>query len=173
MTTHFVMMADSLVGRVFILITGVSKGNKEEPVIFPSGELIVEIPPKQQVALQEGVPPHNYCLLRDGDVTLYSDDTGVAPLVGTEADYLEGIQDPASRIANFRMKQRLQWIMGLSVGSIVYFKLRGNKSGRAPLQAEGVIRYYGAVEGERGVMFGIEIMVNMAIYFHNCWVDDR
>ena len=136
-----------------------AKGRKEYPLIA-KGELVVK---KEQVKLQEGVPPHNYmyCLLRDPDVTFYSDGNGIAPLVGAEADYLEGVQDCTARSVMYRREQHLQWIMGLTIGDMVYVRLR--RSSKVPLhmQVVGKIRYYGPVGGRNGVTFGIEIVVRL------------
>ena len=149
-------MADSK--AVWILTkqaTGISwdaKGRKKH-LFIKKGELVIEIPKKEQVVLREGVHPHNYCLLRSPDVTLYDSGTGVQPLAGAEADYLEGVQDPISRSVEYRKEQRLKWIMGLRNGDMVYIKLMRDD------QMRGKVRYYGSVEGRRGVMFGIGIMV--------------
>ena len=81
----------------------VGKGEKEQRHFHISkGELLAEIPKKEQVKQEEDTPPHNFCLLRDPDVTLYDNGTGVSPLIAPEGDYLEGINDPATRLIEYR-----------------------------------------------------------------------
>ena len=136
------------------------KGWKEQRILYISkGELLAEIPKKEQVK-QEGSPPHNYCLLRDPDITLYNNGTNVSPLVGAEGDYLEGIMDPLTRLVEYQKDGRLQWIMDLQYGDEVFFKLDSDKT-QASLFPRGRIRYYGKLKGEKGVVFAIEITVSM------------
>ena len=84
--------------------------------------------------------------------------TGASPLVGAEGDYLEGIKDPLTRLVEYQKEGRLQWTMDLQHGGEVFFKLERDKT-QAPSNPQGRVRYYGRVEGEKGVMFGIEITV--------------
>ena len=140
------------------LTSGVRKG--KERLYIAKGELLAEIPKKEQVKQEESTPPHNYCLLRDPDVILYVIGTGVSPLVGAEGDYLEGIKDPVTRLVEYQKEGRLQWIMDLQQGDEVFFKLERDKT-QALSNPRGRVRYYGRVEGEKGVMFGIEITVSI------------
>ncbi len=141
-------------------ICGVKNEKKREQSYIAKGELLVEIPPKERVAQQQDVPPHNYCLLRNPNVTLYDTGVNVSPLFGAQADYLEGITDPNARILEYRKEPRLKWIMNLRQCDSVFFKLEGDKSNKVPLHSSGKIKYYGAIKGRYGVMFGIEITVS-------------
>ena len=139
------------------------KGGKEQKIPYISkGELLAEIPKKEQVKQGEGTPPpHNFCLLRDSDITLYDNGTGVSPLIGPEGDYLEGIKDPLARLVEYQKEGHLQWITGLQHGDQVFFKLERHKGPQASLYPRGRVRYYGNVEGKKGVIFGIEITVSL------------
>ena len=136
------------------------RGGKKRNQYIPKGELVAEIPKKEQVKQEEGTPPHNYCLLRDPDVTLYDNGTGVSPLIGPEGDYLEGIKEPVTRLVEYQKEGRLQWIMDLQHGDEVFFKLEKDKT-QALLFPRGRIRYYGRLKGEKGVVFAIEIIVSV------------
>ncbi len=63
-------------------ICGVKNEKKREQSYIAKGELLVEIPPKDRVAQQQDVPPYNYCLLRNPNVTLYDTGVNVSPLFG-------------------------------------------------------------------------------------------
>ena len=141
--------------------TGVKRNSKKkkEQLNVRKGELVIEIPKKDQIAQHEGDPLHNYRLLRSPNVSFYDSGINIIPLQGPEADYLEGIADPTARILEYRKEQRLQWILNLRSGDMVFFKLEKDRSSKVPLHSKGIIRYYGAVEGRNGVAFGIEIMV--------------
>ena len=138
------------------------KGWKEQRILYISkGELLAEIPKKEQVKQEEGAPPHNYCLFRDPDITLYDNGTGVSPIIGPEGDYLEGIKDPVTRLIEYQKEgHSLQWITDLRHGDEVFFKLQKDKT-QAPSYPRGKVRYYGRVEGEISALFGIEITVSI------------
>ena len=162
-------VADS-VPCLFILLhpaDGIKKTGKGGKIrkhqYIAEGELLAEIPKKEQVKQEKGNPPHNFCLLRDPDVTLYNSGTGVSLLIGPEGDYLEGIKNPVTRLIQYQIEGRLQWIMDLRHGDEVFFKLERDKT-QALLFPRGRIRYYGRLKGENGVMFAIEITVSMIRY---------
>ncbi len=158
-------MMDDIVCILSNATTGVKCNSKKkrEPLNVCKGELVVEIPKKDQIAQREGLPSHNYRLLRNPNVSFYDSGINIIPLQGPEADYLEGIADQTARILEYRKKQRLRWIMNLRSGDMVFFRLeRGKglgKGSKVPIHTKGMIRYFGAVEGRNGVTFGIEIMV--------------
>ena len=126
------------------------------------GELLVEIPGsvKKKQGKQSDTLPRKYRLLREPDFVLTVCGVNVAPLEGPEADYLEGITDPVTRLDEYQREGHLKWIMDLKINDTVYFKLEGDGSSKVPVYSQGKVRYYGAVEGERGVIFGIEITVS-------------
>ena len=148
--------------------TGVKRNSKKkkEQLNVRKGELVVEIPKKNQIVQQDGIPPHNYRLLHNPKVSLYDTGVIVIPLQGAEADYLEGVADPTARIFEYRKEQRFRWIMNLKNGDMVFFKLEREKGSKVPLHSKGKICYYGAVEGRNGVAFGIEIMVLTYFLLH-------
>ena len=153
-------------GGVCILVqqaSGVRKakrtGKSHKVPYIKKGELLFEILLKDRVEQEADNPPHDYALLRDPEVTLYDSGINVVPLIGPEADYLEGVKDPHTRYLEHRKEDRLKWIMDLRIGEMVYFKLeRGSKV--LALTTQGRIKWYGVMDGETGVNFGIEITVS-------------
>ena len=144
------------------------KGEKDRRHLYISkGELLAEIPKKEWVKQEEGTPPHNYCLLRDPAITLYDNGTGVSPLIGAEGDYLEGIKEPVTRLVEYHQEGKLLWIMDLRLGDEVILKMKRDKGFQASVYPRGRIRYYGRVEGVRGVLFGIEITVSISDIYTN------
>ena len=135
-------------------------GKSQKVPYIKKGELLFEIPLKDRVKQEADKPPHNYALLRDPEVTLYDNGINVVPLIGPEADYLEGVKDPHTRYLEHRKEDRLKWIMDLRIGEMVYFKLERDKSSKVPLTTQGRIKWYGVMDGEIGVNFGIEITVS-------------
>ena len=136
------------------------KGKPQKIPYIKKGELLFEIPLKDRVKQEADKPPHNYALLRDPEVTLYDSGVNVVPLIGPEADYLEGVKDPHDRYLEHRKDDRMRWIMGLRIGEMVYFILERDKSSKVPLITQGRIKWYGVMDGETGVNFGIEITVS-------------
>ena len=134
-------------------------GKPQKIPYIKKGELLFEIPLKDRVKQETDKPPHNYALLRDPEVTLYDSGINVVPLIGPEANYLEGVKDPHTRYLEHRKEDRMKWIMDLRIGEMVYFKLeRGSKV--LALTTQGRIKWYGMKDGETGVNFGIEITVS-------------
>ena len=140
---------------------GERKPNKEEEkplqmYIF-GGEILLEIPEKEQIPREDGKPAHNYCRYDDLDVTTYNNGISVSPLYGAELDYLLGIDRHSVRAIEYLQVDKLAWIMDLKCGTEVFFQLNREKD--VPLIIPGIIRYYGRIPGHEGVMFGIEIKV--------------
>ena len=127
--------------------------------VVPRGELMLEIPPKDRITRKDGSPSHIYCLYNNNAVTLYDDGTGVDPLHGAELDYLVAVTDPQKRILQYLEPGKLKWIMDLKHGVIVSFRLP--QGSNAVLMPKGRVRYYGAIPGREGVMFGLEILVRI------------
>ena len=161
---------------VFILlneVTGEKKGGKikkKTHLSVPKGELLVEAPKKQKqlkfsrtvISTDTGASTDRQCaryfVLRNPEIRLYASGANVAPLIDAEADYLEAVKDPLSRVHVYEDKDRLQWAMNLKNGDDVYLKLEGDD---AAILVLGKVRYYGPTKRERGVMFGVEITVSM------------
>ena len=133
------------------------EGEKPFQTYFFRGEILLEIPQKEQIPREDGTRAHNYCKYDDPDVTTYNNGTNVSPLYGAELDYLLGIDRPSDRAIEYVQASKLAWIMDLRSGTEVFFKL--NKERDVPLIIPGIIRYYGCIPGHDGVMFGIEIKV--------------
>ena len=126
--------------------------------IAQKGELLLEIPAKDQIPRKDGTPSHNYYLLNDPEISLYDDGTGVYPLYGAEFDYLKAIKNPTIRTVQYLDADKMKSIIDLRTNDIVFIRLKIVKSA-PPLFVKGRVRYYGLVKGYIGVMFGIEIMV--------------
>ena len=135
------------------------EGEKPMETYFFRGEILLEIPEKEQIPREDGTPAHNYCRYDDLDVTTYNNGTNVSPLYGAELDYLLGIDRPSVRAIEYLQVDKLAWIMDLRHGSNVFFQLDKEKD--VPLIIPGKIRYYGPIPGYEGVKFGIEIIVGI------------
>ena len=163
-------MSDENIPAEYILLKqqiGERKPNKleEKPlqVYIYRGEILLEIPLKEQIPREDGTPAHNYCKYDDPDVTTYNNGTNVSPLYGAELDYLLGIDRPSVRAIEYLQVDKLAWIMDLRHGSNVFFQLDKEKD--VPLLIiPGKIRYYGAIPGHDGVWFGIEIIVSIIVF---------
>ena len=167
--TH--IMSDQNVPAPYILLKqqmGERKPNQEEEkpmeTYFFRGEILLEIPEKQQIPREDGTPPHNYCKFHDPAATTYDSGTNVSPLYGAELDYLLGIYRSSVRAVEYLQVDKMAWIMDLRLGSKVFFQLDKEKD--VPLLIQGKIRYYGAIPGHDGVMFGIEIIVSVINYIY-------
>ena len=167
---------------VFILLHEIIGGKragkmkKKEHVSISSGELLVAAPTKEDtkrksVRIQHGRAElvrstssggTRYAVLRDPEVKLYLNEANVAPLAGAEADYLEAVCDPLSRIQVFKDRERLKRTMELKNGDSVLVKLeeRDSSGDGAPMLVQGKVRYYGMIKERKGVMFGIELTVS-------------
>ena len=135
------------------------EGEKPMGTYFFRGEILLEIPEKEQIPREDGTPAHNYCRYDDLDVTTFNNGSNVSPLWGAELDYLLGIHRPSVRAVEYLMVDKLTWIMNLKHGSNVFFQLDKEKD--VPLIIPGKIRYYGPIQGHQGVIFGIEIIVSI------------
>ena len=134
-------------------------GGKPLNVWIARGELVTEIPEKDQVPRNKG-HPHNYRKLTEPDVTFYNDGTGIAPLYGAEAEYLLGVEEASVRIHEYLRPNKLKEVMDLKTNDVVVFKL---DRGGVDKMIRGKVKYYGATPGNsKGVKFGIEIVV--------CWI---
>ena len=128
------------------------------------GELVTEIPEKDQVPRDKG-HSHNYRKLTEPNVTFYNDGTDIAPLYGAEAEYLLGVVEAATRIQEYLKSDKLKEMMDLRFNDIVLFKM---DRGSVTKIVRGRVRYYGTIPGSRGVKFGIEILVcyHYFVYYH-------
>ena len=133
------------------------EGEKPFQTYLFRGEILLEIPQKEQIPREDGTPAHNYCKYDDPANTTYNNGTTVSPLYGAELYYLQGIPRSSVRAVEYLQVDKLAWIMDLRSGTEVFFQL--NKERDVLLIIPGIIRYYGRIPGHEGVMFGIEIKV--------------
>ena len=123
------------------------------------GELIVEIPVKDQLLNKEG-KPLNYQLLTGPDiVSLHAEDTEVSPLHQDEFPYLLAVQPAGVRLKEYLREDKKKEIMSLKVEDVVIFKLDQGQT-LASNVTRGKIRYIGPVQESDGMFFGIEITVS-------------
>ena len=139
-----------------------SEGERPFNIFISRGEILLEIPPKEQIPRDDNKPAHNYRVYHDPDVTMYDNGANTSPLHGAEVDYLEAIERQSVRAQEYLHAERLAWIMDLIFGDEVYFSLENKEN--IPLMILGKIRYFGRTPNYRGVMFGIEIMVIVILY---------
>ena len=99
----------------------------------------------------------NYMLSRDESVFLFCSEMDVAPLNGEEFLLLDAITQQWDRLHAFT--SRLDWAIKLKQGMGVQVKIPvANIS--VPRYARGTVHYKGELDGEPGMMFGVEIMVS-------------
>ena len=96
-------------------------------------------------------PHHNYMLLADFSVTLFSDRDLVHQLTTIQMDLLRGIQSLSDRLEEV---QKLSWAESLKIGFSVCVSL---PSATCPQKA--TIQYIGEVNGESGRRFGLKLKV--------------
>ena len=124
------------------------------------GELVVEIPVKDQLLNKEG-KPLNFQLLTGPDiVTLHAENTEVSPLHEDEVPYLLAVQHAGMRLNEYLREDKKKEIMALKVEDVVMFKVdQGRRSASSIIR--GKIRYIGPVQESDGKFFGIEITVSL------------
>ena len=137
-------------------------GGKPFSMWIAKGDLVTEIPEKDQVPRDKG-HPHNYRKLTEPDVTFYNDGTDIAPLDGREADYLLGVEEACDRMHEYLKPNKLKEVTDLRTNDVVLFKL---DCGGVDKVIRGKVKYYGAYPGSKGVKFGIEIMVCYIQHVH-------
>ena len=139
-----------------------SEGERPFNIFISRGEILLEIPPKEQIPREDNKPAHNYCVYHDPDVTMYDSGTNISPLHGAEVHYLEAIEKQSVRAVEYLHAEKMAWIMDLIFGDEVYFRLENKEN--IPLMILGKIRYFGRIPNHHGVMFGIEITVSNCLY---------
>ena len=123
------------------------------------GELVVEIPVKDQLLSKEG-KPLNYQLLTGPDiVSLHAEDTEVSPLHQDEVPYLLAVTPAGVRLREYLREDKKKEIMALKVEDVVMFKV-DRWQNLATNIIRGKIRYIGPVQESDGIFFGIEITVS-------------
>ena len=168
----FIIMASSHIAILLKDKRGEGRIESEEEVPWncpvDKGELIIEIPEKEQVPNNDGKQPHNYRLYtgEQDNVTLYAGPTDIAPLHGTEVNYLLPVQPPSTRLQHYRRENKMTEIMDIKVGDVVIFKHNQGK-GNAPAYIRGKVRHLGTIPEHKGIYFGIEITVSTVLCILN------
>ena len=150
----------SIAGTVKILLGG----RKSSPCVVVRGELLVPIPPGDEITPRKGgQTPHNYYLKRELAVSLYCKDDDVALLSEYEFWLLEGIKSQTTRYDVFiSASNMLDWGSRLKPGDVVYVAIPTQHA--APVHyAAAVIRYVGGLKTEPGIQFGVEITVSLSV----------
>ena len=123
------------------------------------GELIVEIPVKDQLLSKED-KSLNYQLLTGPDiVTLHAEDTEISPLHQDEVPYLLAVQPSGVRLKEYLREDKKKEIMALKVEDVVIFKLNQGQNLVTDITC-GKICYIGPIDEDDGIFFGIEITVS-------------
>ena len=86
------------------------------------------------------------------EVFLFNTGSDILLITTLQRDFLLGVKQPHCRME--LLERRLRWVESLIVGSKVFVTIA-----TIPVPVMGVIRYIGALLGEEGRKFGIEIMV--------------
>ena len=123
------------------------------------GELLLTLPKIKVIPRKDGKPAHNYQLVSDPAVTLYCTEDDVAPLSDYEYNLMDAIKSREARYEVFQ-KEILDWGSELRIGTYVYATLP-SKALVFNQRAVSVIRYIGPLPSERGIQFGVEIIVSL------------
>ena len=110
--------------------------------------------------------PLSYRLVKDPSVTVYCSAGDIAPLSDKEFLLLEAIQSLSARYEVFIVGNKLEWGCGLKPGDPVYVIVPG-RTVIPNRRTTAVIRYFGGLPPEEGLMFGVEITVSYRIYALN------
>ena len=86
---------------------------------------------------------------------LFATGSSILHITTLHRDFLLGVKQAHCRM---ELLKRLQWVQSLRLGSDVYVTIA-----TIPTPVRGIIRYIGALPGEEGRKFGIELMVCMYV----------
>ena len=123
------------------------------------GELLLVLPRIKVIPRKDGKPTHTHQLASDTSVTLYCSEHDVAPLSDYEYHLLYAIKSREARYDVFQ-KDLLDWGSKLKPESQVYVTLP-SKADLPNQHVLSIIKYIGPLSEERGVRFGVEIMVSI------------
>ena len=126
------------------------------------GELLLSIARSKVVPRRDGKPAHNYQMANDPAVTVFCTENDCAPLSEYEFHLLLAVN---SRLARYDVFQndRLDWGGKLKPGDLVYATLP-SKSPAPNHTVASKIQFIGPLPNENGVLFGVEIMVQILLY---------
>ena len=119
------------------------------------GELLVPVQLKDRTIQKDH--HHNYMLRSEPERTCLLDETEVALLNSEEFLLLEAIGMPY-RLETFN-SNKLEWATTLKAGTDISIRMEGTNIIN-PHYARAVIRYKGILEGQKGLYFGVEILVS-------------
>ena len=141
------------------------------------GELAIKTDPEKQKSEEE---PLNYRTVYTDQPAMFQDfddDIAVAPLLGNQAPLLAGVKSKEERYKLFITKGRLEWGSSLKMNDPVLVSFKDSQAAEteATRKATAVIQYVGPVKGEKGIMFGVEIVVSIVhrrciLYSHDLCV---
>ena len=143
-------------------VKGLLKGGGEPVNVF-RGQLVVPIAEQQE----DGAPPRGgdkklypYCFLEDSAVTVFCSEQQVAPMDSIEFQLMAGIKSREDRYEVFLSgDDHLEWGTRLKRGDHVMATLPSSNP-RFQTKVVAVIRYVGELPQERGIQFGVEIVVS-------------
>ena len=125
--------------------------------LISRGELLLTISRDKVIPRKDGKPPHNYYHANDPAVTLFCTEDDVAPLGDYEYRLMEAVKSREARYDVF-VKDVLDWGSKLKPGMFVNATLPSESP--VPNQATvSRVGYVGPLPNERGIRFGVEIMV--------------
>ena len=127
------------------------------------GELAIKIDSEKQKSEQEA---HNYRTVYTDQPAMFldfDDDSAVAPLLGNQTPLLAGVNSKEERYQLFIKQGRLEWGSSLKMNDPVLVSFNDSQAAEteATRKATAVIQYVGPVKGEKGIMFGVEIVVSI------------
>ena len=152
MEKGYILLADTPAEKTTAYAVGLVKRTATTTAL--KGELLDKIPGEEVQIRSDGKKPHNYRLVKDPAVTLYTVDTQVVPLDARDFLMLEAVE---SRIVRFEaFLEKIEWGSNLQSSSSVYVSILGKAGVRVP----ALIHYIGEVMGLPGILFGVEIVVS-------------
>ena len=128
------------------------------------GELAIRIPEKRK----SGQQPHNYQTVYSEQTATFhdsDDDSDLAPLLENQALVLASVKLNQKRYKLF-IEGKLEWGSSLKVNDPVWVSLnhRQHTETETTPKATAVIKYTGPLRGEKGIMFGVKIIVSGLVY---------
>ena len=93
------------------------------------------------------------------------DDSDLAPLLGNQALLLAGVPSKEERYKMFITPGKLEWGSSLKVNDPVLVSFKDSQAAEteATRKATALIQYVGPVKGEKGITFGVEIVVRASV----------
>ena len=133
------------------------------PCTVLRGELAIRIPEKRR---KSGQQPHNYQTVYSEPIATFHENSNLAPLLGNQALLLAGVPSKEERYKMFMTPGKLEWGSSLKVSDPVLVSFKDSKVTvtKVTPKATAVILYVGPVKREKGIVFGVEIVVSGLVY---------